>query len=104
MANSRRTSAPSEKALTAGIREYLKTVPDCWFVKYHASAFTPVGVPDILICYRGRFLAVEVKSEGRYATAPQKWTIARIIETGGQAIIARSVQDVRELIEGVNDG
>jgi len=37
-----------------------------WRVKFFANAFTPSGIPDILSCYNGRFLGIEVKSGSSY--------------------------------------
>jgi len=32
-----------------------------WVVKYHASAYTPKGVPDLIACYQGEFIGIELK-------------------------------------------
>jgi len=33
-----------------------------WVVKYHASSYTPKGVPDLIVCYKGRFIGIELKT------------------------------------------
>lgn len=58
-----------------------------WFVKFFANAFTPAGIPDILACYRGRFLGIEVKGGSSYGlTDLQKYNLKKIREAGGIGI------------------
>lgn len=53
------------------------------------------GVADILGIWNGRFLAIEVKQPGRYATPEQKAFLKRVNECGGIGFVARSIDDVR---------
>jgi Holliday junction resolvase len=56
------------------------------------------GVPDLLVCLDGgRFCAIEVKRPEGKATELQKYNLNQIKELGGIAMIARSVDDVREM-------
>jgi hypothetical protein len=60
------------------------------------------GVPDLLCCIRGTFVAVEVKT----ASAPtvskeQRAEIAAIIDAGGRAGVVRSLQDLELLVSGI---
>lgn len=58
-----------------------------WRVKFFANAFTSSGVPDILACYRGRFLGIEVKGGTGYGlTDLQKYNLKHIREAGGIGI------------------
>mgnify|MGYP000315855320 FL=1 len=58
-----------------------------WFVKFFANAFTPAGIPDVLSCYRGRFLGIEVKGGSSYGlTELQKFNLKKIREAGGIGI------------------
>lgn len=50
-----------EKLFENKIKSYLKS-KNCWFVKYFANAYTRAGIPDILACVNGYFVAIEVKS------------------------------------------
>jgi hypothetical protein len=61
------------------------------------NRFTKFGYPgisDVLGVYKSRFLAVEVKQEGKNATALQEAFLTRVYEAGGIAIVARSWEDV----------
>jgi hypothetical protein len=42
---------------------------------------------DFLVCYKGRFLAIETKAPGNVATPRQVMIIGEIIANGGHAVI-----------------
>lgn len=45
------------------------------------------GVPDILACYKGRFIGIECKANGNKTTALQEDNLARIKRAGGVALV-----------------
>jgi Holliday junction resolvase len=47
------------------------------------------GVPDIVCCFKGNFLAIECKANGNNPTALQAREINRINEAGGMALVVR---------------
>lgn len=53
------------------------------------------GVSDILGIYKGRFLAIEVKQFGKYASKEQKEFIKNVNDAGGIAFVARSIDDLK---------
>lgn len=60
------------------------------------SKFTLKGVSDIVgVLPDGKFLAIEVKSKTGSASMEQKAFIAKIISMNGMALIARSIEDVK---------
>lgn len=72
--------------------------------KYGAYWFFPVmggygrsGVPDIIVCHRGRFLAVECKAGYNKTTPLQEREIAAIQKAGGAAMVIR--EDTLEFLE-----
>lgn len=75
---------------------------DAWFIKHKAGS-NKVGVPDILCCYGGYFIAIEVKRKsGGKVSARQKFNLNHISENGGIGISANSldiVKDVFDIIE-----
>lgn len=92
-----------EKAIENKIKQYLKTVEDLYFFKEHGGLYGTAGVPDIICCYKGRFIALEVKAPDGKATALQDATIRRIIGAGGIARIVRSLEEVKSIIGGVDE-
>lgn len=60
-----------------------------------------VGIPDVIgMLGGGQLYAIEVKREGGRLTREQENTLAYIVERGGIAGVARSVEDALALIEG----
>lgn len=90
-----------EKSFENKIKKFLKD-NECWFIKYWAgAAFTKSGIPDILACVNGYFLAIEVKGPKGEPSELQKYNIEKIQKAGGFGIIIRPDQfeDFKELIE-----
>ena len=56
------------------------------------------GVPDLLVCIRGTFVGIEVKTPKGTATPLQEWNLESIRKAGGYSFIARSVEDVAYFI------
>jgi hypothetical protein len=61
--------------------------------------FGQAGDPDIEICYKGRFIAVELKSETGTQTQNQKNYQSDFEAAGGRYILARSLEDVTEVLK-----
>ena len=54
-----------EKDIVAAIKRYLATLgEDVFFWKEHGGPYGVSGVPDIICCYKGRFLGLEAKLPG----------------------------------------
>lgn len=90
---------------------YLKSV-GAWYDNPVRNGYGRRGVPDIVVCYRGRFLAIEAKrppGEGKRgplkrpeADPWQQREMAAVIEAGGRAIVAWSVDHVHEEIQNID--
>lgn len=88
-----------ESEIISQIREYLKTIEGCFFWKEHGSQFGQAGIPDLIICHKGRFIALEVKAEKGKTTTLQEVALRRIRRAGGTAEVVRSIDDVKAVIE-----
>lgn len=73
---------PETKFKERVIRD-LKTIPNCWFIKTQERSRR--GVPDILICLRGRFIAIELKTDTGRLDKLQAITLDKIVDAGGTA-------------------
>jgi len=86
----------TEKQITAAIRKYLLLRRIFHWKQWQGPMSGLAGVSDIIGIYKGRFLAIEVK------TAKGKLTVAQVTfqhtvqQEGGIAFVARSVQDVED--------
>lgn len=49
----------------------------------------PKGTPDLLVCYKGRFLALELKTDTGRTTALQKEKICEIRKADGYSRVLR---------------
>ena len=57
------------------------------------------GIPDIICCYRGKFVVFEVKTETGKTTALQESVINKIQKCGGKAAVVRSVENVKAALK-----
>lgn len=67
----------------------LEKLPQTWVLK--TSERARHGIPDLLVCARGHFFAIELKTDEGYATKLQELSIDRINRAGGVAFISRPV-------------
>lgn len=91
-----------EKNIENKIKAYLKS-KGAYYFKHHGNQFSQVGVPDIIACYKGHFIGIEVKNEtGR--TSPLQDVNLQLINTcGGYGIVARSVDNVKVILEHIDN-
>lgn len=88
------TTAGGEKQTQVKIIKYLETLRNVWFTK--TIVCTTRGVPDILVCYKGRFISIECKSPSGRLTELQRYNSEQIRLAGGYAITAYSPADVQD--------
>ncbi len=92
-----------EKDIVAMIRRYLKLLgADIFFFKEHGGQYSTAGIPDLICCYKGRFVAFEVKSPVGKPTELQKRTLEKIQKAGGVAFVVRSVKEVQDIISMID--
>lgn len=93
---------PRESAFVAVAKKYLRS-RGAWPHKAHGGPYGAVtGTPDLLVCYRGRFVAVECKAPSGFATALQERTLTDIRRAGGLAEVARSLDDIAAVLDKVD--
>lgn len=92
-----------ERDIVTAIKKYLALLgSDVFFWKEHGSVYGTNGVPDIICCYKGRFLGLECKLPGGRLTELQKRAIEKINHAGGVACRVESVEDAKRVIERVD--
>lgn len=89
-----------EKVIENKIKDYL-TSKGIYHFKIHGDSFVKPGLPDIVSCWDGKFLAIEVKRPGakNEQSDLQKIHEKNIIKSGGIYLLADSLDDVKNLIE-----
>ena len=91
-----------EKDITNQIMRYLKTVPDCFCWKQHGGQYGTAGLPDIICCINGRFVAFEVKTPSGKLTMLQESMLKKINAAKGNAYKVTSLQEVKEILKNLN--
>jgi len=79
----------NENQIIKSIKAYLKTLDNCFCFKTHGGFYGTAGIPDIICCIGGYFVAFEVKAEKGKTTVLQEVCIRKIREAGGTAEIVR---------------
>ena len=76
-----------------------------WYFKYWAGPYSKSGIPDIIACINGHFVAIEVKAENGHPSELQKRNIKLIKNCKGYSYIVypkdfeRLKKDLRVLCE-----
>ncbi len=91
-----------EKAYENKIKKFIESVGG-WWVKFHGNAFTRDGIPDLLCCVNGKFLAIEVKGDDGEPSKLQLHEIEEIKKAGGVALVSYpdDFEELKELIRGL---
>lgn len=88
-----------ESKFKSEIKDYLKTFPNLFMHSVPGAAYGKLGAPDIVVCYKGRYIGIEAKTyEGTFSEW-QKTRKAQIEAAGGIAIFARSLDDIKNVME-----
>lgn len=91
----------AEKQFENKIKAYLKN-KGAWYIKYWGGGgFTKAGIPDILCCYKGKFIAIEVKAPNGKASELQLFNLKKIEEAGGKAFLLypKDFEDFKKWME-----
>lgn len=94
-----------EKQFENKIKSFLKD-NNCWVVKYFSNSYTKRGIPDLLACVNGHFVAIEVKASNGKPSELQIYNINKIKESGGIALILypEGFEDFKKLIYELKEG
>ncbi len=104
--------AKKENSIQAEIMLYLKGNPrkgiqgkGGWWLNFHGGdLFMPMGIPDIIGCYKGRFVALEVKRPGEQPRKLQEHTISLLRNAGAAVAVVFSREDVVKFINLLDGG
>ena len=77
-----------EKIFENKIKKILKE-RGAWFLKTFSNGVQRAGVPDLLVCYKGHFIGIEVKAEKGKASPLQLREINQIEKAGGYGLVIR---------------
>lgn len=91
-----------ERKVKAKIESILKS-EDVYYFFPATHGYGRAGVPDIIACVNGQFLAIECKAGNNKPTELQVREIERIRNRGGQALVANEEnwEMVRDIVRGL---
>lgn len=93
-----------ERDLQRAIIEYLRGRSNAYVLNVGGGASTAKGTPDLIVCYRGLFVALEVKKpQGSYGeTKPQAIRRRQIEKSGGISKVVTSIEEVRAVLDEID--
>lgn len=94
-------AATPEGKVKAHIKDYLNTL-GVWHFSPPANGFGRSGIPDLVCCFQGHFIGIEVKAPGKRTntTTMQDREIASINAAGGTALVVDDVAQIKHIFEG----
>lgn len=66
------------------------------------SIYQASGIPDLLVCYKGWFIGIEVKVGNNKPSPIQEVKLAQIKRAGGYAIVPYDLEAVKEVFEEID--
>lgn len=102
-----------ESALVHAIRAKLGARPDCLVLRITVGPVVnpatgamvgpsaPAGTADLLVCYRGRWVSLEVKSSTGRQSEAQAGHQRGVERAGGIYEVIRSLEDVEKVLASV---
>ncbi len=97
-------AATPEAKVKNAVRKILDAL-DIYHFMPPANGFGRAGIPDIVACMDGHFIAIECKAGKGKTTALQDRELNAILNHGGTVFIARedNLEDLQDLLMGLRD-
>ena len=85
------------------IKKFLKE-RGAWYFMPVSNGMGQVGIPDIIICYKGVFVAIEAKAPGKKknVTSNQERVIEAIRNADGFAWVVDNPDDLKTLFDSID--
>lgn len=97
----RRSTPPLERTVVLKILKTLRS-RGAFAEKVHGDVSQP-ALLDIVACYRGRFICLEVKRDAKSEATPrQKHIIRQVQDAGGVAYKVSSVEEVERILNTID--
>jgi hypothetical protein len=76
-----------------------------YYIMPIGTGYGAAGVPDLVICYKGRFIGVEAKANGNKPTALQEKHMSAIRGQGGHTLVVdeTNIDELTQLLESLDD-
>ncbi len=89
-----------EERVKAAVKKYLAS-QGAWYCMPIGTGWGRSGIPDFLVAWRGRFIAIETKAPGKIknTTTMQEREIAEINAAGAVAVVIDDVSQLAHIFE-----
>lgn len=87
----------NETALKNKVLKWLRSLDKSWW--YKVCDLFNIGIPDIIGCWKGKFVAIELKVKPNKPTKFQKYVIEKIKQAGGIADVCYNLDEVKALLQ-----
>jgi hypothetical protein len=84
--------------LTKEVMKFLKKLDMCRAVKIMPGPYSETGVVDVLCCYRGQFVAIELKVDWDVPTPSQLAFLEEVRDAGGRTAVCYSLEEVKAVM------
>lgn len=93
--------ATPEKKVKDKVKKILDKV-GCYYFFPATGGYGKSGVPDIIICFKGHYVAIECKTVGNKTTALQELNLLQIRDNGGDTLVVNedNLADVEAWLVG----
>ena len=83
---------------------FLKKLPNTYFMSIQQLAIS--GDPDLILCVRGRFVALELKAEGEKPRKLQEYKLEKIRKAGGIRLVAspENWSNIKQVLVNMDKG
>ena len=90
----------------AKVKKKVKQILDsfeCYYFSPNMGGYGSSGVPDIIACHQGKFLAIECKAGKNTMTELQKYNMERIQKAKGLSIMVNesNMEELITLLKGI---
>lgn len=94
-----------EKTFETRIKKFIEAHGG-WTVKFFANGYTKSGIPDLLCCIGGHFVAIEVKAEEGKPSPLQLYNQRLIRNSGGICLIVYPSQwlELKNYLDSLMNG
>jgi Holliday junction resolvase len=92
--------AKVKRAVTDILKRY-----GAYYFSPPANGFGRAGIPDIIACYRGQFIAVECKAGKNTTTALQRRELLAIQDAGGYQLVTNesNINQLEAVLQQLKD-
>ena len=97
-------SIPLESTIVAAAVKWTNAQPRCWAFKTHGGMYGKAGIPDVIACINGQFLAGEFKRPkpaGSAVTMIQLKCLDDLNKAGATVGVFRNVESWKMAVEGL---